>query len=283
MHEYQPGIYVRSGIDGLAAAKEEEHSLKCDCEEFYNTCHGPGGKFCPTSGGRSGGVSGKSIKETVKKAAKEQIAVEKKNVGKNLLTSIVDDLATGRSRGAEGKTLAEKIEKIGLLGPTSRFRQRDIKQLTTPQLRRLHAHLETNSRKWGAAVSGLGIISGLAGIVVGIPALGLVTNSVAAAYLTRTRERFAVGQEAQRRGIHLKFNNNEDLLEFATKEEKFITAVRPGVENMSPAEIIEAIQEGLQGVQDLLKDPEEKLTVNERKTLKEAKSSFKQALRSMKK
>src|SRR6478735_10091582 len=63
--------------DFIIGDLEGDHAHWDPINEFYNHCHGKGGKFCPTNGGGGGGgegkgVSGKAtIAKTVSKGAKK--------------------------------------------------------------------------------------------------------------------------------------------------------------------------------------------------------------------
>lgn len=172
----------------------------------------------------------------------------------------------------------EGINKIGALGPASRLRKVHLQKLSDAQLRKFHAHLETNSKKWGAALTAFGIAASVVGVGLGVPLLGPTVSNLATAYLTRVRERFAVGNEAQRRGIHLNLDP-DGLTEFQEKiSEEELGKLLPDVAKMSPAEKTQALNDGLQAIQDLLKDPEAELTDAERKTLEDGQKQIEQSL-----
>lgn len=136
------GVDVMTRRNQLAARVAGFVSLNCTCEEFYNKCHGKGGKFC--GGGSTGsGEGGKnstpngSFSPGVKKYLKDQYQMSPAKAkelglsqdGTKLLIPFKDE--SGKTTGTKWRDTAVK-EGIGRWGPSeslglSVYRGRDKK------------------------------------------------------------------------------------------------------------------------------------------------------------
>lgn len=161
----QPKITIIS-MDALSAAKMRKDELAakveelaeedlCDCcmaalqasangvEEFFNKCHGEGGKFCggPSSSGRGPGTRTPApidyIKSTVGSQAKTAGARAK---GSKELKSVTTSVARSYLIGQSGYA-TPKLNKLA---------KADLSKFSTEDLTTIHGRLQADQRMWNA-------------------------------------------------------------------------------------------------------------------------------------
>lgn len=180
----QPQINIYTGIDGLAMAKKAELASRvgelveedlCDCclealqlqasaqgvEEFFNQCHGEGGKFCGGSTG-SRGLPGKDRGPGTKRPApidyyKQRINTKLDVYRQRKISPAIRKVTVGPALGA--LTTASygnvKIKKLA---------KKDLNDLSTGDLSTLRDRLKADQRFYNSFVLRTAAFKSVAGI-----------------------------------------------------------------------------------------------------------------------